>query len=486
MNPRNTLILAVVVAALGVFLYFYEIRGQQERAEAAEAAKRLFQEISAEQIDAVALASVGQEPVRLERRGARWSITEPVRFPADEIRADSLASTLASLSSEAVFDEPEPLDEYGIGGDPSVRFWIGDVEHRLFIGDKTPIGGNTYMKTGAGAQVYAVQSYHANALNKSLEDLRDARVLDFDRDSVSRIEARWPGGSVTLEKDEAGWQMRAPLEGAADPETVDRLLSDLKYLRADGFIDEMPPESETGLDAPVFDVELVSRADAEDAEPAHSRMTIGARLEDGKRAVRGVAEQALYRLAADRLEDFPRSVAAYRFKQLGEFESADAERFELIFSAAEESGPYVIRGERGEEGWATAPESMAAGKASRLVTELSRLRAVDIAADSMGAEELRGMGLSPPAVTLRVFAAADEAGEAAVLADVQLGKADPKRGIAAQRAGDPVVYWLDFELAEHVPVSREAFTNRFVTSEEPPQADEMAPAAEEAETATPE
>ena len=122
MNPRNTLILALVVGALGAFLYFYEIRGQEERAEAEEAAKRLFHGISAEEIDAIVLAASGGELVRLERSGEGWRITEPVRFPADAIRADGLASALAGLASEAVFEEPEPLEEYGIGAEPSIRF----------------------------------------------------------------------------------------------------------------------------------------------------------------------------------------------------------------------------------------------------------------------------------------------------------------------------------------------------------------------------
>ena len=135
MNPRNTLILALVVAVLGAFLHFYEIRGQEERAEAEAAAKRLFQDVSAEEIGAVFLIASGGEQVRLERSDEGWRIAEPVRFPADAIRADSLASSLASLSSEAVFEEPESLEEYGIGTDPGIRFSVGPVEHLVYVGD---------------------------------------------------------------------------------------------------------------------------------------------------------------------------------------------------------------------------------------------------------------------------------------------------------------------------------------------------------------
>jgi hypothetical protein len=467
MSPRNTLILAAIVAALGAFLYFYEIRGGEERAEAEEEAKRLFHGVSAEQIASIELLAAGGERVRLERSDQGWRITEPVRFPADRIRADSLASSLAGLSSEAVFAEPEPLAEYGIGADPTLRFRVGEVEHQLFIGDKTPVGGNTYVKTGEGSQVYAVKSYHASALGKKLDELRESKILDFDRQAVARIEAKWPGGRVLLEKGEKGWKLLEPLEAPADADAVEDLLSDLQFLRADGFIDGVPSDAEVGLDAPAFEVELSTRPSQEGEAPALSRLAIGSTSEDARRAVRGSAENALYRLAEERLEDFPRTVVAYRFKDLADFDVSAAGRFELAFRGAGEEGPRVITGELGLEGWTTSPEAMAAGKASQMVSELSRLKATDIVADAMGEEELRAVGLSPPLATIRVFAK-EEGEQAAPLAEVRLGSADPERGIAAQRSGDPVIYRLDYAVAETVPISGEAFSNRFRSSEEVP------------------
>jgi hypothetical protein len=470
MNPRNTMILALVVAALGAFLYFYEIRGQEKRAEAEEAASRLFQGVSAQEIDAIVLAASGGERVRLERSDERWRITEPIRFPADQIRADGLTSTLAGLSSEAVLEEPEPLEEYGIGADPTIRFWVGEVEHALHVGDKTPVGGNTYAKT-EGAQVYAVKSYHATSLTRSLEELRDSKVLDFDRDAIDRIEARWPGGGVVLGKGEAGWRLLEPVEAVADADTIDGLLSDLGFLRADDFIDGVPPDAEVGLDAPAFEVVLVAGASDGGEASTRTRLVIGATTDGTHRAVRGSAEDALYQIGENRLEDFPRTVAAYRFKNLADFDPSDAAGFELVFPAIGEEAPHVVSGELGEEGWTTTPETMAAGKASQIIGELSKLTAVGIVADAMGDDELRGIGLSPPAVTLRAFAG-EEGEEAALLAEVQLGNADPERGIAARRSGDDVVYRLDYELAEHLPISREAFSNRFRSSEEPEELEE--------------
>ena len=50
MNPRSTGILFVAAAAIAAFLYFYEIGGEQERADAEEAEKRLFAGLEQEAI----------------------------------------------------------------------------------------------------------------------------------------------------------------------------------------------------------------------------------------------------------------------------------------------------------------------------------------------------------------------------------------------------------------------------------------------------
>ena len=62
------------------------------------------------------------------------------------------------------------------------------------------------------------------------------------------------------------------------------------------------------------------------------------------------------------------------------------------------------------------------------------------------------------------------------LAEIHIGKVEGSEWILARAAGDPVVYRLSYDLAEYVPVSLEAFRNRFLAE---PHAEEPAPEAEE-------
>ncbi len=465
MNPRTTAILALVAAALGAFVWFYQVRGGERRAEAAENAKRLFPELEADAVTAMEFVSSGGQEVRLERREGVWFLTEPLEFPADENTVSGMASALSQIASEGTIEEPQAAEVYGLGeGAVGVRFETAEGAHTLRLGGKTPVDYNTYAGVDDDPTVYTVPSYRAGSFERPLLDLRERRVLRFDREAAERIDARWPGGRVVLEKRDESWHLTSPLETDADAQTVDDLLANLTFLRADGFVDDPDPGDESGFEEPAFELSVWTRA-GEDAELAESRLVIGAAMPGAVRRVRG-AEASLYQVASERINDFERRVAAYRFRTLGDFPAADAVSVEIEFPAMPDAARIVAT--LGEGGWVSEPEVLAPGKLARMVTELSRLRADDIEADSMGERELAALGLAPPRVRLQAFAEAPEAGgEAERLAAVELGNFDTTRGILARVPDSPIVYRLDFALAEHLPVGPDALRNRFLSMDAP-------------------
>jgi hypothetical protein len=245
------------------------------------------------------------------------------------------------------------------------------------------------------------------------------------------------------------------------------LLSDLAFLRASGFEDEPPPDAETGLDRPAFAVELelasVTPVEEGGGEPRRLAFAVGSEVVDAARLVRA-AQPSLYRIPPERLDDFPREVIDYRFKQLAEFEVRDAERIELGFSS-QEGETQVVTLTRHEDAWHSAPEPMAPDKITGLVEALSRLEANDILAERVGPEELRELELDPANVTLLVYGKGE--GEQEVrLAEVRLGVLRGSQGIVAQTGENPALFQLAIDLAEHIPVSFEAFRNRFLFEEE--------------------
>jgi hypothetical protein len=462
MNPRITGILFLLAAALGAFVWFYEIEGEEGRKAEEEKAKRLFPDAEAGAVEWIALSTSDGHAARVERAEGGWRLVAPLEFRADAFAVDAMASALAQLASESRYENPQPPEVYGLGaGAREIRFGLAGKEQSVRIGAKAPMGGNTYVSIGGSDDVHAVKTYQTSALGKRLDDLRDKRILDFVTDAVRGLSVRWPEGGVVVRREGEEWRLIEPAAGRADASTVDSALSNLSFLRASGFEDEPPPDSESGLDRPELQVELELAPEKEGSEARRLVLAFGKALASGDRLVRG-SGSALFRVPGSRLDDYPRKFVAWRFKDLARFSADDARRLELSFRD-DAGAPVVVTATRGEgETWSSAPEAIDPERIRTLVDELARLRARDILADSMGAEELRALSLEPPNARI-VVRGADES---ATLAEVRIGTAREGGGLAAQAAGNPTVFELDPVIGEYVPVSLEAFRQRFVEKPE--------------------
>jgi Domain of unknown function (DUF4340) len=272
----------------------------------------------------------------------------------------------------------------------------------------------------------------------------------------------------------AAWRMTAPVEAPGDADAVDDLLSALSYLRADGFADEPTEAQRRLLDPPDFAV-VLRTGEARDPIP----FAVGRPDADEHRWVRVGGSPVLFQIAADRIDDFERKTVAYRNRTLARFALGDAQQIDFFFQA--KGDPLALHARRGPDGWTSSPEQFGPGVLTRVASELSRLEATDVMAESMGEKELEALGLSPPATTITVLGAEPESAPegdelpppAPRLAEVYFGHPTPA-GVPARALGDPAVYRLALDAAEHVPVSLDAFRTRFRAQ---PEAKPGAPAA---------
>ena len=472
----------MVAALAGGALWWFELREGPGPGD--DATTKVFAGVNAEQIEWIELAQSDGKSLRLEKRGGAWRITQPIDFAADRMAADGLASGLADLATDTVYDpaaadaalHPEPPESYGLTREPRVRFSAAGKPRALRIGDPAPSGGDTYVAAEGDARVFVIPSWQTSAFTKTLQELREARLFDFERDKLARIALAWPDASALLEKKGESWQLSAPLADSADEVVVQALISDLQGLRAEAFLDAPPPAAELGLDKPSLRIELGLDGGASYA------LVLGGARENERVAARAGTSGAV-EVARSAIERLPKDVTALRDKTLASFVSSDAQRFTLTFAGA--SGEMLaVSGENGADGWKTQPP-MEAGAASALVAEIASLSGVGIAAESLGPAELAAFGLAPARARLEVRGAG--AGDAAkLLADVRLGVLRPGSGLAAQRADRKPVYWIDESRAAGLPQSAEQFREEFAQKPAAPNAAPApAPAQSKAPTAQP-
>jgi hypothetical protein len=459
-NPRTTGILLLVLAALGAFVWFYEIQGETARKEKETAAKRLFPGFEPTAVEWVELTTSDGRRARLERRDGQWRLVQPLDAQADEFAADAIAAALAQLGSEAVYEQPQPLEVYGLDNEEhDVRFRAAGAEHVLRIGKRTPVGGHSYAWVGGQSKVYAVPGYAVNALVKAVDELREKRVLRFDVGTAQRVKLAWDGGHVVLAKGEKDWRIEEPIQFPADQTTLDELLNDLAFLRASGFVDEPTAGQKKALEKPELEVEVETKPAKEGEAGGHHVLAIGAReAGEGSDRLARADGSTLFRIPSARVQDFPRDVEAYRFRELSRFPVEEAKKLEMVLQDA--SGPLTITAVHGDEGWSSTPEKVAPEKLATMVDELSRLRAKKILKDAADGAESKVIGLDPPHARFTV------SGEKGQLAQVDLG-AVRDEGIIARSSAGPIVYQLLPSVADYLPVDAPSLRERFLEKPAP-------------------
>ena len=180
MKFRGLIVAVVLLAALGVTLYFVERKGGKTETAASKAEDKLFA-VQADDIQEIRLEPAGGEALKLER-GAdnKWKIVEPKALAADDSAASSLASTLSGLyPSETIEEKPASLKDYGLEPpQQTVRFRAkSGSAYTLLLGDNTPSGGSVYARTPDKPRVVTLASYVKSDLAKTLLDLRDLSLI---------------------------------------------------------------------------------------------------------------------------------------------------------------------------------------------------------------------------------------------------------------------------------------------------------------------
>ena len=93
--------------------------------------------------------------------------------------------------AEFTKDGAADLREYGLEV-PRIRvsLQLKEESQTLLVGSDIPDTANVYVKLDTLESVYAVNREIVNALDKSVFDLRDKRVIDFQRTGSKRFEIR--------------------------------------------------------------------------------------------------------------------------------------------------------------------------------------------------------------------------------------------------------------------------------------------------------
>lgn len=258
MRRLNTLFLAVLLIALGGYVYFFELsKGDKGKPE-----KLIdFKPDEAAGID----LTYPNRAIQIQKDpSGKWKLTQPVRADADDSTVGSLLAALAASDLKRTLEKkPGAADLKNFGLDsPAVQVSItlknGLTLPPLSVGAKTPLGDSAYVRRGSDPAVYLTSGALVLALEKQPNELRDKTIVAFPAEQVTKLALETPGQALVLVKGEKEqWMIEAPVKKTARTDAVNEYLAALARLRAKTFADDQSTDlKKYGLDRPALKISI--------------------------------------------------------------------------------------------------------------------------------------------------------------------------------------------------------------------------------------
>ncbi|MGH7768098.1 MAG: DUF4340 domain-containing protein [Candidatus Binatia bacterium] len=261
MRRLNTLILAVLLIALGAYVYFFEL-AKDEKGKS----ERLIN-FKSDELTGIDLANPKQGLQLQKDPSGKWRLTQPLRAGADDSAVASLIAALAAADIKRPLEKkPSAEDLKSFGLDPpaariSLTLKSGFTLPELVVGAKTALGESAYVRRGSDPVVYLTGAALVFALDKEPNELRDRTIVAVPPEQATRLEIQTTGQALIVAKGEKEeWTIESPLKKSAKTVAVHGYLAQLAQLRAKTFADDQPADlKKYGLDRAALKISVAGK-----------------------------------------------------------------------------------------------------------------------------------------------------------------------------------------------------------------------------------
>ncbi len=422
MNFRTTLIAALLLGLFGTYVYFFEFKKEEEKKAREEKSKKALSVdwdklkglkiINSHGIFVLKKNELKDGPSDSDAAAEKkqpWTVEEPRRAEADSTTINSLVNTLKSLETEQVVTEnADNLQAFGLNT-PALKIEISLTETEkpvpmLLIGDKSPIGNNSYAKRQGEEKVLLLSTNLESEFNNiDLFALREKKLFTLNRNDIVGIRIKKSGKDrLVLTRKGDQWKITHPFQARASETEANKLLNQLTGLSAQTFMTEKAENlARYGLAEPDWRIDLFLAPDRTQAslllgippnEDVDNFNYLYAKRDE---------KHAVVVLKKELMKEIDKTPEDLREKKVFPFKSWKVKKVELSWKGQDVT---IVRKEAGK--WLlTAPIEVRASssKVSSLLSELSQLEGDDFFKRPEDEKELARYGLVQPAVEMTLY-----------------------------------------------------------------------------------
>jgi hypothetical protein len=366
MKLHGLAIAALVLLTLGGFLYWSEHHkpGNDTSKISADTPPTILS-LDEASITKLELKKKESQPIQLAKSNSgEWQITQPKQLRADSSAVSGVLSTLSSLNSERmVEDKASDLKGFGLDN-PRLEIDLGEKDNKsqkLLIGDDTPVGSGVYAMLAGDPRVFAIASYTKTSVDKSLNDLRDKRLLPLAPDNISRVELIKPNQVIEFGRNQDEWQILKPKPLRADGTQVGDLLRELTDAKMDMNSDDAA--SDFAHATPVATAKLTDVSGTHQLQIRKSKDTYYAKSS---------AVEGAYKVDSNLGKAVDKGLDDFRNKKLFDFGFNDPSNIQLHNGG---KSYFFTRGSGGSEDWWSNGKKMDSGTVESFISKVRDLAA---------------------------------------------------------------------------------------------------------------
>jgi len=256
MKLLKSLFTLIAVVVVGILVYFFVYRVEQERKQRMLEERRLIR-FDLDKIKSFTLVRPDSSVVFERGVGRIWNITSPVKCEADKEPIFELFYSLdASDILYEVENNPKDLSVYDLERPQyymAMEYEVGDPD-TLFLGSYTPDSTMTYVRFASEDRVLAVNNHVTDLLKRPVLFYRSRSMLNVVADDIVGIEIQRTQkykDKIVLQYNGIAWVMKEPWEHPADQSNMEDFCEKIADARKNTLVEEKTDDlSRYGLDNP--------------------------------------------------------------------------------------------------------------------------------------------------------------------------------------------------------------------------------------------
>ena len=442
-------------------------------------------------------------PIKIERSGDNWMLTQPLQWPANDFAVTRILSELQQLHPYTTFTVAElpqtgqTLADYGLDKPPLTLTFTptpaatagapAPKPITLKIGSSSKVGNSLYVLSPDGKSIHVVNRSLAESLALRLEDLRADTLFTIPVYEVRsfRIQPPAPAAGIRI----SNWLFESPFKTnnvRANKAATVLAINDLHALRVKAFLDPQTTDTvRTGLATPELQISL-------NGNNRHETLLVGSPVEQTEAAPAPAAPATIpaasptveyYAQMDDKAPVFKVAIPTKLLETLRNAQEALRDTHVLgiepstvttiILSAPNLPEVTLQRLESSTPNPATAtwqvvrhtsdrgPQTLPADReqVERLLQKLSQLTAKAFVDDAPSNAALEDFGFNRPARQITLSSGKTQAGGGVTL---QIGAAGTESSVYAKLVGQPYVYRVSADILHDTPVNQLAYRDRLI------------------------